>query len=344
MINLIIYHSKFTQIKIAYISIDWDPSLIASIVRDESSVARLLRGSAAAWKINQQKERVKEKNNLSATDSTLVRSSVRQTVDLFVWVYMILSHSPIHVRFSCVFFTRDWLGLEPQRQRACQQGAGKRLVFNLLRPDSIAWNCGREARSFSPDSLWIFGSRIFVPFFFTSPSLFRFLLSPPPSLSCFPTPSSFLFSLSAFSLSCSPFFHESLFHFRTFTSDIYLGNLSRLKLLSTLRFYLVRFYTRTARPSGRIFRRASVIRAWCTWKDWLAGNVDFVQATLYRPDYRQHLDYLHIFLRRKDLMYLRDFFERGSKKFEFELTGGLILDCSNVDFCSRLRKMLKMIG
>lgn len=127
---------------------------------------------------------------MSATDSTLVRSSVRQTVDLFVWVYMILSHSPIHVRFSCVFFTRDWLGLEPQRQRACQQGAGKRLVFNLLRPDSIAWNCGREARSFSPDSLWIFGSRIFVPFFF--------YLSLSLPLSSFSTSLSIMFSHSLF--------------------------------------------------------------------------------------------------------------------------------------------------
>lgn len=135
---------------------------------------------------------------MSATDPTLVRSSVRQTVDLFVWVYMILSHSPIHVRFSCVFFTRDWLGLEPQRQSACQQGAGKRLVFNLLRPDSIAWNCDREARSFSPDSLWIFGSRIFVPFFFLPlPLSSAFFFLHLPLYHVFPLPllSSFLYLL-----------------------------------------------------------------------------------------------------------------------------------------------------
>lgn len=170
---------------------------------------------------------------MSATGPTLVRSSVGQTVDSFVWVYMILSHSPIHVRFSCVFFT-DGLGLEPQRQSACQQDAGKRLVFNLLRPDSIAWNCGRETGSFSPDSLWIFGSRLFLFFFYLSFSLPLSSSSTSLSITFFPSP-----------LSRSLFFHESLFRFRTFTFDIYLGNLSRLKLLSTLRFYIVRFYTCT---------------------------------------------------------------------------------------------------
>lgn len=35
-----------------------------------------------------------------------------------------------------------------KRWSACQQGAGKRLVFNLVRTDSIAWNCGRKARAF----------------------------------------------------------------------------------------------------------------------------------------------------------------------------------------------------
>lgn len=270
---------------------------------------------------------------MSATGPTLVRSSVGQTVDSFVWVYMILSHSPIHVRFSCVFFT-DGLGLEPQRQSACQQDAGKRLVFNLLRPDSIAWNCGRETGSFSPDSLWIFGSRLFL-FFFTFPSLFRFLLPPPPSLSrSFPPPSLVL---------C--FFMNLFFVFERSRSTFTWGtsvdwNCFRLCAFTSSVFILApRCATKWVHlsPSKRY-----IIRGWCTWKDWLAGNVDFA-ATLYRPDYRHPLDYLHVFLHRKNLMYPRNFFERDSKKFEFELTGVLILDCSNVDFCSRLRKMRKMM-
>lgn len=233
-------------------------------VRDESSVARLLR-DCAVWAKDQSAEREgkREKQFVGHRSHPGVRSSVGQTVDSFVWVYTILSHSPIHVRFSCVFFTRDELGLEPQRQSACQQGAGKRLVFNLLRPDSIAWNCGREARSFSPDSLWIFGSRLLLFFFFFLPlplsSTFFFLHLSLYDALLLLLPSPLLLSLSAFSLSRSPFFHESLFRFRTFTSDIYLGKPSRLKLLSTSRFYLARFYTCAARPSGRIFRRASVI-------------------------------------------------------------------------------------
>lgn len=275
---------------------------------------------------------------MSATDPTLVRSSVRQTVDLFVWVYMILSHSPIHVRFFCVFFTRDWLELEPQRQSACQQGAGKRLVFNLLRPDSIAWNCDREARSFSPDSLWIFGSRIFVPFFFYL-SLSLPLSSFSTSLSIMFSPSLFfpLFSICFFPLLFSVFswisFSFSNVHVRHLPGESQSIEIAFDFALLSRPFLYSHRATKWAHlsPSKRY-----IIRAWCTWKDWLAGNVDFVPATLYRPDYRQHLDYLHVFLRRKDLMYLRDFFERGSKKFEFELTGELILDCSNVNFCSRL--------
>lgn len=49
--------------------------------------------------------------------------------------------------FSFFFFTHP-RGSSREGWSACQQGAGKRLVFNLIRADSIAWNCGREARSF----------------------------------------------------------------------------------------------------------------------------------------------------------------------------------------------------
>ena len=185
---------------------------------------------------------------MSATGPTLVRSSVGQTVDSFVWVYMILSHSPIHVRFSCVFFT-DGLGLEPQRQSACQQDAGKRLVFNLLRPDSIAWNCGRETGSFSPDSLWIFGSRLFLffllfllssAFFFLHLPLYHVLSLPPLSFSVFSWISFSFSNVHVRHLPGEPQSIEIAFDFA---------------LLHRPFLYL----HQDARPSGCIFRQASVI-------------------------------------------------------------------------------------
>ena len=68
-----------------------------------------------------------------------------------------------------------------KRWSACQQGAGKRLVFNLVRADSIAWNCGREARAFvlaldfsaarGTSSLSAASSPFFSPFFCKGVSL-----------------------------------------------------------------------------------------------------------------------------------------------------------------------------
>lgn len=264
-------------------------------------------------------------------------------VDSFVWVYTILFHSPIHVRFSCVFFTWDGLGLESQRQSACQQSARKRLVFNLVRPDSIAWNCGREARSFSPDSLWIFGSRLLLFFLlfplFSAFFFLHFLLYHALSLSLF-SPFSICFFFLSFSVFSWISFSFSNVHVRHLSGEPQSIEIAFDFALLLRPFLYLNRATKWAHlsPSKRY-----IIRGWCTWKNWLAGNIDFVPATLYWSDYRHCLDYLHVFLRREDLMYLRDFFERGSKKFEFELTGGLILDCSNVWFCSRLRKMRKMM-
>lgn len=50
--------------------------------------------------------------------------------------------------FGLLFFPTHPRGSSREGWSACQQGAGKRLVFNLIRANSIAWNCGREARSF----------------------------------------------------------------------------------------------------------------------------------------------------------------------------------------------------
>lgn len=68
-----------------------------------------------------------------------------------------------------------------KRWSACQQGAGKRLVFNLVRADSIAWNCGREAREFvlasdfsaarGTSSISAVSSPFFSPFFCKGVSL-----------------------------------------------------------------------------------------------------------------------------------------------------------------------------
>lgn len=50
--------------------------------------------------------------------------------------------------FFFFFFLFVHVAQAAKVSRACQQGAGKRLVFNLVRADSIAWNCGREVRPF----------------------------------------------------------------------------------------------------------------------------------------------------------------------------------------------------